>query len=118
MALIKCRECGKEISDTADICIHCGCPLRQNYGNNSDHKNRNAFAVVGAILGFCSIIAWLIPLFGIICTIVGIVFSACGIRSNKRSFAIAGLMLNVFFLILSLINPFLRAYFNININIF
>lgn len=27
MALIKCRECGKEISDSVKACIHCGCPL-------------------------------------------------------------------------------------------
>lgn len=26
MALIKCKECGKDISDTTDICIHCGAP--------------------------------------------------------------------------------------------
>lgn len=29
MALIKCPECGKEISDKAAACIHCGCPLQQ-----------------------------------------------------------------------------------------
>lgn len=28
MALIKCPECGKEISDKSDKCIHCGFPLR------------------------------------------------------------------------------------------
>lgn len=27
MALIKCPECGKEISDKAELCIHCGLPL-------------------------------------------------------------------------------------------
>lgn len=27
MALIKCSECGKEISDKAKQCIHCGCPI-------------------------------------------------------------------------------------------
>ena len=27
MALIKCPECGKEISDKATSCIHCGYPL-------------------------------------------------------------------------------------------
>lgn len=27
MALIKCPECGKEVSDRAKACIHCGCPL-------------------------------------------------------------------------------------------
>ena len=27
MALITCPECGKEISDRAPACIHCGCPI-------------------------------------------------------------------------------------------
>lgn len=27
MAIIKCPECGKEISDRAEACIHCGFPL-------------------------------------------------------------------------------------------
>ena len=27
MALIKCPECRKKISDRASICIHCGCPI-------------------------------------------------------------------------------------------
>lgn len=27
MALIKCPECGTEISDRANACIRCGCPL-------------------------------------------------------------------------------------------
>ena len=29
MALIKCNECGKEISDKATTCIHCGYPVKQ-----------------------------------------------------------------------------------------
>ena len=29
MALIKCSECGKEISDKAEKCIHCGYPLKE-----------------------------------------------------------------------------------------
>lgn len=29
MALIKCKECGKEISDKAKTCINCGCPLNE-----------------------------------------------------------------------------------------
>lgn len=27
MALIKCKECGKDVSSTLENCIHCGCPL-------------------------------------------------------------------------------------------
>ena len=30
MALIKCPECGKEISDKADSCIYCGYPMASN----------------------------------------------------------------------------------------
>ena len=29
MALIKCPECGKEVSDKAAACIHCGCPIQK-----------------------------------------------------------------------------------------
>jgi hypothetical protein len=29
MALIKCPECGQMVSDQADVCIHCGYPLRK-----------------------------------------------------------------------------------------
>lgn len=27
MALIKCSECGKEVSDKATSCPNCGCPI-------------------------------------------------------------------------------------------
>ena len=30
MALIKCPECGKEVSDKSAICIGCGYPIREN----------------------------------------------------------------------------------------
>ena len=29
MSLIKCKECGKEISDQATMCPYCGCPTGQ-----------------------------------------------------------------------------------------
>lgn len=29
MALIKCAECGKEISDKANACMNCGCPIEK-----------------------------------------------------------------------------------------
>lgn len=30
MSLIKCVECGKEISDKSDFCINCGCPTKES----------------------------------------------------------------------------------------
>lgn len=34
MALIHCPECNKEISDKADICIHCGYPIKKYAPSN------------------------------------------------------------------------------------
>lgn len=33
MALIKCSECGREISDKAPACVHCGCPTSASVQN-------------------------------------------------------------------------------------
>ena len=30
MALVKCKECGKEINQKAEICPHCGCRVKSN----------------------------------------------------------------------------------------
>lgn len=42
MALIKCDECGKQISDKAKTCVNCGCPIQTKKDvikfNNKDYK--------------------------------------------------------------------------------
>ena len=55
MALIKCKECGKEISDTANKCIHCGCPLH-NENNNGNKQVSNVYIWLVAILPFLSVL--------------------------------------------------------------
>lgn len=35
MALIKCPECGKEFSDTANACPHCGYVMKENTISNA-----------------------------------------------------------------------------------
>lgn len=35
MAIIKCPECGGQVSDKADQCIHCGYPLTKFKENNN-----------------------------------------------------------------------------------
>lgn len=61
MALIKCPECGKEISDKAGNCPHCGCPIGNKTDNNKHHKKKLLIiaavviiiiiAIVGAVFG-------------------------------------------------------------------
>lgn len=56
MALIKCRECGNEISSRAESCPHCGAKTR--FGMNESERKQNStlsviltlISVVGTIL--------------------------------------------------------------------
>ena len=41
MALIKCPECGGQVSDKAPPCIHCGCPLTSNIASKKFYVNIN-----------------------------------------------------------------------------
>ena len=45
--LIKCPECGKEISDKCVQCIHCGYPLKQGKRNNDDQLFKVVLFEVG-----------------------------------------------------------------------
>ena len=36
MALIKCPECGREVSDKASLCPHCGCPISKVVAKKAD----------------------------------------------------------------------------------
>lgn len=39
MAMIKCAECGKDISDKAPACIHCGAPLTASASTTAEPMN-------------------------------------------------------------------------------
>lgn len=40
MALIKCKECGKKISDIASACLNCGCPIDNDIKDNKEKKTK------------------------------------------------------------------------------
>ncbi|MBQ6697806.1 MAG: SEL1-like repeat protein [Oscillospiraceae bacterium] len=46
MALIKCPECGKEISDKSSACIHCGYPI-----NETSEKQNAVSSIVSSVDG-------------------------------------------------------------------
>lgn len=56
MSLIKCPECGKEISDKAATCPNCGHPIKSNIFSNK--------IVLGTIAGICGIIGLLVIVSG------------------------------------------------------
>ncbi|WP_223592377.1 hypothetical protein [Neobacillus bataviensis] len=60
MALINCSECGSQISDKADVCVKCGCPVEKMVGETiveeKSKKSRISRIIIMFFLAF--IIAW------------------------------------------------------------
>lgn len=66
-------------------------------------ENPNAWT--SFILGIISSLGWIIPIAGVPITIVGTVFGALSLKSKKdRGFGIAGLVINIIFLVVSIIH--------------
>lgn len=88
MTLIKCNECGKEISDKAEICVNCGNPIqkeiekeklknRKSFDDltkeekkqlldimNSEGAYHNGFTIIITLMGILAIIGFFIGVFG------------------------------------------------------
>lgn len=99
MALINCKECGKEISDKADRCPNCGCPVsysvenREQEINHNEQKewkptataetNKKQPKMKNSVL---SLVAFLISFFGCGCiSIVGTIIAIIDLKSNDKS---------------------------------
>lgn len=46
MALIKCKECGKDISDTAKVCINCGAKTEKTKKTNKKIKLYSIISII------------------------------------------------------------------------
>lgn len=53
MAIIKCPECGRNISDQAEICIDCGYEIRSNIEKAKKEKQKHRNRVIVAVLSIC-----------------------------------------------------------------
>ncbi len=80
MAIINCRECGKEISDKAYACPHCGYPIKDHvqktYSLRMGQITESSFA---KFLKICAYICWIL---GIIVAITGSNVTTYGMKSS------------------------------------
>ena len=76
MALIKCPECGKDVSDKATACIHCGYPL-------TDIGNRKGKLIIKAQTQ------------PIDCTVKQLTFDICTITGKKLCVVEPGRVVNI-----------------------
>lgn len=83
MSLIKCPECGKEVSETCDTCIHCGYKLKKDAPKGKEiicyRGQGNALAPFGV---FDLIAGGIIALIGLAFLIGGIVMISNGAEGS------------------------------------
>jgi hypothetical protein len=64
MALVKCRECGREISDQATACPHCGVPMRAAVPRDTEAEKKKSQGCLGGCLTVVVVLAILGSLSG------------------------------------------------------
>ncbi|MGN0822475.1 MAG: zinc-ribbon domain-containing protein [Candidatus Gallimonas sp.] len=81
-----CKNCGKELSDNAFVCPHCGALVAEDDRNGEKRpKNKTAFGlcIAGFVLSILSLV-WLGAYF-CITPIASIVLSAVGVHLAKKN---------------------------------
>ena len=119
--LIKCAECGKQISDSSKSCIHCGfvagTPLQNvnqsviiNQGDNEYSKDKKTVADASMVLGIISIVMLFLTVgtISFILSLIGLILGLVGLKRYSgtvkyRSTAITGIILNSIVLLLSIV---------------
>ena len=87
MAMIVCTECGKEISDKAKICPHCGYPM--THFNQNDNVKKKSYLKRG-------ILAWFLIPVEVVAILATVVVMDSGSAGNIVETMIwASLFLNV-----------------------
>ncbi len=91
---VTCKNCGAENEDDQNYCKSCGQPLRTDsadknepgsppqyqqqttYTNQPQSDNgNNGYAVASMVLGIVSIVTCCVPIVGVVCGVVAVVFS-------------------------------------------
>ena len=118
-----CPNCRNEVPEGSAFCNKCGAAVpagaqMQSYTQpamntqtiETQAPERKGFSIASLVLGITSLILWLIPLLGFPATITGLVLGILGRKRGARKMAIAGIILCVITLLLTLTNSILGAY--------
>ena len=79
---------------------------------NAHNRNGEKVVTAGFVLGLIGIVGWFIPRVGFPVTIVGLIMSVRGKSKEpeKKGLATAGLVLNIIFLVATIVNSAIGAY--------
>ncbi|MDE5601717.1 MAG: hypothetical protein K2J16_04395 [Clostridia bacterium] len=89
-----CKNCGNEINQNAVVCIHCGCAVEQQKPATEAQKT-NVLGIIGFVLAF------IVPLAGLICSIIGYKRADRDYNGNCKGLALAGTIISAISLAIS-----------------
>lgn len=81
---------------------------------NEPQNNARGLAIASMVLGICGFVAWCFPLLGYPVTIVGLILGIVAISKGTKGKAVAGVIMCVITLILTLINSILGAVMSVS----
>lgn len=79
-----------------------------------ENKPANGKSIASLVLGIVGMIAWLLPLVGYPITIVGIILGCLGRKESKSGMSLAGLILSIIALVLTLGNSCLGVILQVS----
>lgn len=110
-----CRNCGTDCPDGAMNCVTCGAPLyaeQQYYAQPAPQNTKNpgkGLGIAGMVLGIISLVLICTAAeAAIVCAIVGLILSACGMGMSKKAgksngMGVAGLVCSIISLALAIL---------------
>lgn len=75
--------------------------LLKKIEGTGEHGMHERCALFGLVLGSIAVVSWIVILFGVVWSILGIVLSVIGLKSSRKKWAQIGLGLSVLGLVLS-----------------
>lgn len=102
MSMIKCRECGKELSDKARICPNCGCPLtRENEKGKINKQEKMRNSTLSTVSAFLALFTCTSPI-GIITSIIDLAMASGKEKKEKHTGSYFALIWGFLFIIITL----------------
>lgn len=107
-----CKNCGTQLDDNYKVCPNCGQPVvaqpaQQEAAPVAVEEPKGpwkVFAILGLVFGIVGLVLSWASFGGLIISVVALVFSILGLKSKaKHGMAVAGLVLSIIALALSLI---------------